>query len=323
MKKLLFLLFLIASAVAINAQIVIPDEQESTPALHTIVGDDDREDITNNAQNLEKAVVLLKIISNDGIGFCSGAMVGPKVVLTAAHCFVHNGEYAEYVEVFAYAANNNSSSSDQNENTQKITLNLQDIHDTHKITGAIQEQTQQILAAKETQESENTTPLFTRAINLYAPDEYIELSRNNDYNGKMMEHDYGIVVLNKPIGLDTGWYKLKSLNTAQLKSAKIFVYGRPADKPVTTLWKSPGSISFWDVYIRTFKHNADTLSGNSGGPIVLQKNPDEIIGINVSGKKEDQVSEGYPNGGLRINKKIINLVQEENRKAGTYLTAAD
>ncbi len=286
MKKYLSILFFLitlivpgADGVALSAfdgNLDIKSFAKELNISPTIIGDDDREEITNeNAKDLEKAVVVLGIsYLGKFYAICSGAMVGPNIVLTAAHCLVENGKYREDIEVLAVAAD----------------------------------------------KSDNKLLLSAKSTELYVPQEYIELSRATE----KQEYDYGVIVLDKPIAIKTGWFKLNNRSTPRLKFANIITMGRPYDKPDDTLWKSEGSIGFWKVYTNnTFGHNADTLPGNSGGPIVLKKRPDEIIGIHIAhdNKVDDYAPEGYYNIGLRINKDIINAVQIQNGRSVQYLKA--
>ncbi|MBO4707050.1 MAG: trypsin-like serine protease [Elusimicrobiaceae bacterium] len=238
----------------------------------TIVGEDDRQEITNeNAQDLEKAVVILGRSSHNKIHpICSGAMVGPNLVLTAAHCLVENRKYKNNIEVFAVVAD----------------------------------------------KSDNEPLLSAKSIELYVPKEYIELSHNPDSTSD--KYDYGVIVLDKPIALKTGWFRLKDRPTPYLK---IITMGHPKDKPDDTLWRSEGSTGFWVDDNNTFYHNADILPGNSGGPIVMKKKPDEIIGIHIAHNGvDDYAPDGYPNVGLKITQEIVDLVQTYNRRTGPYLT---
>lgn len=237
----------------------------------TIVGEDEREEITNeNAKDLERAVVILGISYYDKIySICSGAMVGPNLVLTAAHCLVEDGKYTKDIEVFAVAAN----------------------------------------------KSDNKLSLSAKSIELYVPKEYIEFDRVNQWWWRD-KYDYGIVVLDKPIGLETGWFRLKAKPTRHLK---IITMGHPQDKPDNTLWRSEGYTDFWLNDNNTFYHTADVLPGNSGSPIVMKKRPCKIIGIAIA-QRGDYAPDGYPNTGLKITQEIIDLVQNYNRRTGPYLT---
>ena len=54
--------------------------------LPAIVGKDNRQKVTEKTSAQEQAVVLITANGNTSKGTCSGAMVGPNIVLTAAHC---------------------------------------------------------------------------------------------------------------------------------------------------------------------------------------------------------------------------------------------
>ena len=286
MKKYLFiLLFLItliipgANTIALSdldGNLDIKDLANELNISPTIVGDDDREEITNeNAKDLEKAVVILGYSYDDEIlAMCSGAMVGPNLVLTAAHCLFEDGKYKKDLEVFAVAAD----------------------------------------------KSDNELSLSAKSIELYVPNEYIEFDRNKYTDSwPSKKYDYGVIVLDKPIGLETGWFRLKDRPTPWIQ---IITMGYSGDKPDNTLWRSESSTGFWVSQHNTFYCNADVLSGNSGSPIVMKKRPEEIIGILISKDHEagDYAPNGYPNVGLKITQPIIDLVTRYNRRTGPYLT---
>ncbi len=66
-----------------------------------VVGNDDRVNITGQGVGPEQAVVVLEMKTPQGTGGCSGSLIAPNVVLTAAHCLHMNGSYVQAVNVFA------------------------------------------------------------------------------------------------------------------------------------------------------------------------------------------------------------------------------
>ena len=111
MKKLIFSLFGIFILLALPLQAIEMDmsilndmSKEISKDLNvpTIVGPDEREEITGKASESEQAAVVIVIAHKSGhTNSCSGVMLGPRIVLTAAHCINKEGKYPIGAQVFA------------------------------------------------------------------------------------------------------------------------------------------------------------------------------------------------------------------------------
>ncbi len=307
------------------------------PQICSIVARDDRMEITGKAKDSEKAVVVLEMTNDSGRrGLCSGSMVGPNIVLTAAHCITEYGRFMRSVQVFAVGMPSDISHNISHKKQtikQKPGIPLDDIiSEINKrknnlkdnSSSIFMDEIEQIIKDKVNKNNfEQTSTLddilnnlhngfypSAKATKLWVPKEYIKLTQNKHNNSVDLDkeeiYDYGILILDNPIGNKTGWLGLTVKSEQQLKNAQITVIGRSGDKPARSLWKADGRIS--EVYDHYFFHNADIIGGNSGGPIFDKKDPSKIIALANFGNSQKYVSDGYPNGGLRINKHIINIV---------------
>jgi len=327
MKKYLFILFLLMAAVVAQANendwvIFEPNSaaanimQDISPP--TIVGEDDREEITNNPQDLERAVVLLDIIDKNNLhSYCSGAMVGSNIVLTAAHCVEFPGKVIKEVKVIVIATGNDQYVTEKADNptnkTAKANMNFKSdipsytLEYSSDIFSIISNTYNHILQdVSEAESCSVSSELCTvaTAISWCISIKYMEDASKKLY---ATEYDYAIITLDKPIGDTTGWFDLKIMTDEELKNSNIVLISRPGDKPKNTLWKSKGDIGH--INPRQFKHNADTIVGSSGGPILLEGNPYEIAAINIAQDTADEkVDDGYPNIAVRINQNIIDAV---------------
>lgn len=107
MKKFIFSLFSIFILIALPLRAIelddsmlkdISSEISNNLEPPTIVGPDDRKEITGIATGPEMAVVVIGSESSE----CSGAMVAPNIVLTSAHCLVdEKGNYEKGLTIYA------------------------------------------------------------------------------------------------------------------------------------------------------------------------------------------------------------------------------
>ena len=296
-----------------------------------VVGPDDREDKTGRASKWEKAVVVLEM---DG-GLCSGSMVGPNIVLTAAHCLNHRGKYVKNVNVYAVGMPSSEDAQPQPPSlippaqegpNGKTNDSVVSIISKHSKRGGKNKSLGPVLDRIVSQHSAEAVATggvddiirglkkggypSSSSRQVWVPSDWINLTKNKsgetlDIN-KEETYDYGIVILEKSLGRETGWLNLSVPTDKELKGAEIVVIGRGGDKPRRSLWSAKGRVG--KVYKRYFFHNADMVAGNSGGPIVNVNNRSRIIALNNFDYGDNHVSGGYPNGGLRITNNIISAV---------------
>ena len=77
------------------------DLSEDIPSMPVIIGPDDRIEITGIANKYQKPAVTLMIFFSEGEVYCSGALVGKNIVLTAAHCLISNGNLPSGAIIYA------------------------------------------------------------------------------------------------------------------------------------------------------------------------------------------------------------------------------
>lgn len=289
----------------------------------SIVGKDNRKNITGKAADFEKAAVVLEMKSRAGTSLCSGAMIGPNIVLTAAHCVTSSGKYFPQIKVFATGLGGGDTSVPPADSPNPgAGRNIQDLLSKIAKTPKKNKSTSDLLrilsqrthAAYQQAATVNRRGNFPSADadKIWAPQEWIQATRNTNPHAADLEKiepfDYAIIILDKNLGEQTGWMKIATKNANELRHQNIILLGRGGDKPSRTLWRADGKIG--NVDARYIFHNADMVGGNSGGPVVLAADPYTIVGLNNFGPFATKAPEGtYPNGCLRINNKIINAVQ--------------
>ncbi|MBO4707071.1 MAG: trypsin-like peptidase domain-containing protein [Elusimicrobiaceae bacterium] len=297
--------------------------------LPAIVGKDNRQKVTEKTSAQEQAVVLITANGNTSKGTCSGAMVGPNIVLTAAHCIDKQMTIYAIGMPISYDLNDphNASLMESISNSKTAITEWEEIAD---ISGMDFETYLNMLLIKniirekikdknvsETEiswlhdETNKKVYFFTTAKDSWIADEYIENRHPSSID------DYALILLDYNLGNIIGWLKLKATPDEQLAGKNIVIIGRPGDKPAFTLWKSPGRIG--KLNKNHIYYNADTVTGSSGSPIFDAENPNEIIGLHSFQKGPDRAKNGYPNGGLRITQEIIDAV----KNIGKYTDKTD
>ncbi len=310
----------------------------------SIVAKDDRINITGKATDWEKAVVVLEMINDNGSkGLCSGSMVAENIVLTAAHCLTEQGKFMKSVQVFAVGVPSSISSKilPKNDDTEqkpwdsldniisKINQNKKQNNYDNNSSVISANQISQVIKNNINPDDIKQANIFNNILNnlhsglypsatatkLWVPKEYLRYTKDKHDDSLNVDKeevfDYGIIILDNPIGEKTGWLGLNVKSKEQLEGIEITVIGRSGDKPARSLWKTAGHIN--KVHQYYFYHDADIIGGNSGGPIFDKKDPSKIIALANFGDRRKYVAEGYPNGGLRINNRIINAVNHHKK----------
>lgn len=254
-----------------------------------IVGRDNRDDWTGKDEDVLKAVVVLFIERADGgYGTCSGSMIGTNVVFTAAHCLSSDGEYHRHISVYAVGLSQKGME-DQTNNMEE-------------------EEVRDWSHPENLSETSMRLPLSTadfpsaESVDLWVPQAYLDDATD--------ENDYGLVILKEPLGERTGTLHISIASDLELKNKEVLVIGRGKDKPIASLWEGKGRIG--RITPEFIHHNADTREGNSGGPVLDIEQPGRIIALNnyYIEESSDPLVHYYPNGGVRITRKIINDVEK-------------
>lgn len=95
-------------------------------------------------------------------------------------------------------------------------------------------------------------------------------------------------------------------STKELNQKEVIVLGRAFDKAPKTLWRAEGTVL--NIKNNVLYHDADTLGGNSGGPVVLKEHPNTIIALNTFEMKGLN-----KNGGPCITNVILKAIQHNGK----------
>lgn len=272
-----------------------------------IIGPDDRQEITGKANGFEQAAVVLEIHeTNDKYMYdfqCSGVMVAPNIVLTAAHCLTGEDTWLESVRVIAAGLPQKSDDAKSDQTKKKLTFAM-----TGKTEPAKPEET-----PSTTGDTTFPSANMVQTMIPYQWEPYDDIYANKLHDSAA-SYDYGLIILDSNLGIKTGWLNIATTyNEEDLLHKDIILLGRGHDKPKRTLWRADGRIHKVDA--KFVFHDADMVGGNSGGPILLEEDPYTIVALNNFGPRAAKSPEySAPNGGLRINDEILKAIQYNGKE---------
>lgn len=124
-------------------------------------------------------------------------------------------------------------------------------------------------------------------------------------------YDFGMVILDSPIGMVTGWSGLLSLPNSLIKEWPVSVTGYPGDKGIgnyhsTEMWTMDNHIK--DAKPEKIFYEIETYEGQSGGGIWSYKWPGYegiyTVGVHTGREAED----AEENRGVRISKENFDII---------------
>jgi V8-like Glu-specific endopeptidase len=235
-----------------------------------IIGDDDREVVTNTTIAPYKSIAYVKVINTDNIGvanapFTRGTAVAfaTNAIITAAHVIEGNSIPKDKMQINIYFGRNGGNDSDTH-----ITIMYNDLED------------------------------------IYIPTGYTSYPDNAD-DCAILKFSDNIISSNSIMGYTTGMAtKNSAVTVCGYPTQTSGISG--GLNPDFRQWKASGTITYSQPSY--FRYNADTTGGQSGSPVYATSNGNYyIVGIQASGnatynvaKRVDQslfnIMDGIRNG---------------------------
>ena len=144
----------------------------------------------------------------------------------------------------------------------------------------------------------DSSSIHARATRIYAAPGTARL----DWGTEFMNKDYAILVLDKPIGNQSGYFGAKRVQFKQGTNIKIV--GFPGVKNHRSPWVSPGKVS--RVYSSRIEHSADVMAGNSGSPVFLGNDLENVVAVHSFGHDETN----KPGNGATANKDLLSFIEK-------------
>ncbi|MDC3958811.1 glycoside hydrolase family 19 protein [Polyangium jinanense] len=126
------------------------------------------------------------------------------------------------------------------------------------------------------------------------------------------EYDYGVILLDKPVQLNEGFFVPEVLSTAELKGAQVNIAGYPTDRDAATrMYYQARALK--GIGARIVQYDIDTFRGQSGAPVWLTR-PDgtrAVIAIHTSGPYGNVLL----NSGVRITADVLASLRQWAQEA--------
>ena len=116
-------------------------------------------------------------------------------------------------------------------------------------------------------------------------------------------YDLALVLLDRPVGHQTGWVGLLALKDKSLKKAKVNVTGYPGDKGFKEMWTMSHHIK--QIATEEMSYEIDTYGGQSGSAVWLNKwGSPYLVGVHTLGEG----IAGAGNSGVRLSLHKANYI---------------
>lgn len=120
-------------------------------------------------------------------------------------------------------------------------------------------------------------------------------------NGPNHEYDYGAMVLDTPLGNQTGWFGFASYSDATLNGSTVNLSGYPGDKPSGTQWYQSSPVAALGP--RKVYYTIDTAGGQSGSAVYVIRDGSRYgVAVHAYGGTSS-------NSGTRITKPVFDNFQ--------------